>query len=223
MKTLAEFVRSKVPMTLKQYSEVYGDETPESDKLFIYADGYYIEVFGKDEFLMVIMNESHLSKKLSEMERILWDSFVKWELGLTTREAEADLDKRAKELLDDIGFSCSLCEVCIDEDSTLSQRVKDDIMYLLNQFDLVDETKDEKEFEKKYLNKSYKYDVEKHKICREVELWGSTGKFHNEPIVFRKIKNLSDSHLLHIISWIEMRSEQYDSKTLEIMKTEQIF
>ena len=62
-----------------------------------------------------------------------------------------------------------------------------------------------------------------HEAIRKVEEWGSMGKFHNEPLVFRKIKDLSDSHLLHIISWIEARPKIYSEATLQNMKNEQIY
>lgn len=61
----------------------------------------------------------------------------------------------------------------------------------------------------------------KHEELREVEQWGSTGRFHDKPLVFRKIKDLSDSHLLHIISWIEQRLNLYGEKQLKLMKDEQ--
>jgi len=65
--------------------------------------------------------------------------------------------------------------------------------------------------------------MDNHVILRNIEKWGSTGKFHNEPLVFRKLKDLSDSHLLHIIAWIEARPEIYTKETLQNMKNEQVY
>jgi len=62
------------------------------------------------------------------------------------------------------------------------------------------------------------------KVIREIEKWGSYGKFGNKPLKFRLIKDLSDSHLLHIIAWIKIFPAIYNnSNILEIMEAEQIY
>jgi len=60
-----------------------------------------------------------------------------------------------------------------------------------------------------------------HEILRTVFKWGSTGKHHNEPLKFRTLDKISDSHLLHIIAWIEIYPEQYSNEILRIMLREQ--
>lgn len=64
-------------------------------------------------------------------------------------------------------------------------------------------------------------DYADHEKVREEQDWGSCGKFHNEPLVFRKVKDLSDSHLLHIIAWIKAHPKAYGWGILQIMKNEQ--
>lgn len=60
-----------------------------------------------------------------------------------------------------------------------------------------------------------------HEIVRKIFKWGSTGKHHNEPLKIRTLDTISDSHLLHIIAWIEIHSELYSDETLHIMLEEQ--
>ena len=59
-----------------------------------------------------------------------------------------------------------------------------------------------------------------HSLKRCLMRWGSFGKLHNEPLKWRHIKDLSDSHLMHIIEWIKMHPDVYDKDTLDFMITE---
>jgi len=61
----------------------------------------------------------------------------------------------------------------------------------------------------------------KHAITRNIQNWGSCGKFHDEPMIYRLIKDLSDSHLSHIIPWIKKYKAQYTDETLKLMEDEQ--
>lgn len=60
-----------------------------------------------------------------------------------------------------------------------------------------------------------------HALKRQKEKWGSFGKYHDKPMTVRYIKDLSDSHLLHIIQWIKDNIQCYDYKTLRLMEDEQ--
>lgn len=60
-----------------------------------------------------------------------------------------------------------------------------------------------------------------HELRREVKQWGSCGKLHDEEITFRFIKDISDSHLLHIIPWIKRYKYAYSNDTLNLMLDEQ--
>jgi len=62
-----------------------------------------------------------------------------------------------------------------------------------------------------------------HEVLRIIFKWGSHGKYHNEPLVFRTLENISDSHLLHIIAWIKLYPECYSDEILNIMIREQDF
>jgi hypothetical protein len=60
-----------------------------------------------------------------------------------------------------------------------------------------------------------------HELKRNLVWWGSCGKFHDEPMVERLVKDISDSHLLHIIPWIKTYPHAYDVETLQLMEDEQ--
>ena len=60
-----------------------------------------------------------------------------------------------------------------------------------------------------------------HALKRQKVKWGSFGKLHNEPLKMRYIKDLSDSHLLHIIAWVRDNLDAYDKETLQLMENEQ--
>ena len=63
----------------------------------------------------------------------------------------------------------------------------------------------------------------KHQIERNLIKWGSCGKFHNEPMKYRLVRELSDSHLSHIIPWIKKYKAQYSDDTLKLMEDEQTY
>ena len=62
-----------------------------------------------------------------------------------------------------------------------------------------------------------------HAVKRNVQKWGSCGKFHDEPMMYRLIKDLSDSHLSHIIPWIKKYKNAYSDDTITMMTDEQEF
>ena len=41
-----------------------------------------------------------------------------------------------------------------------------------------------------------------HIVDRETVIWSSYGKNYDEPVRYTAVKDLSDSHLVHIIGWI---------------------
>lgn len=53
---------------------------------------------------------------------------------------------------------------------------------------------------------------------RETFTWGSFGRKHDEPLKLTKLKDISDSHLLHLIPWVECR--QFDDDILHLLKSE---
>ena len=55
---------------------------------------------------------------------------------------------------------------------------------------------------------------------RQVKTWGSYGKDGDEPLTFRLIKDLSDSHLENIIIFIERYHTMYSPYRLRLMKRE---
>jgi hypothetical protein len=63
-----------------------------------------------------------------------------------------------------------------------------------------------------------------HEVKRNLIKWGTFGRFHNEPLTFIVIKDITDSHLLHIISWIKEHPHAYAlSDILATMEDEQAF
>lgn len=62
-----------------------------------------------------------------------------------------------------------------------------------------------------------------HAIKRNIVRWGSCGKFHNEQTKYRTVAELSDSHLLKIIEWIEIHLDQYGLEIFMTMKEEARF
>lgn len=65
-----------------------------------------------------------------------------------------------------------------------------------------------------------KNEVTKFEKLRENFEWGSFGRNHDEPMKRTKLKDISDSHLLHIIPWIERFTSLYSDKTLQMFKDE---
>lgn len=59
-----------------------------------------------------------------------------------------------------------------------------------------------------------------HIIDRNLVEWGSYGKYGNQPLRMTLIKDLSDSHLLHIIEHIKMRKLSGDANILKLMQDE---
>lgn len=58
---------------------------------------------------------------------------------------------------------------------------------------------------------------------REIIQWGTCGKKLDEPMKLIKLKDLSDSHLLHIIAWIKLHKEYYQDEILALMEKEQLY
>lgn len=59
-----------------------------------------------------------------------------------------------------------------------------------------------------------------HIIDRNLVEWGTYGKFGNKPLRYILIKDLSDSHLLHIIEHIKQRKLSGDADLLVLMQEE---
>ncbi len=59
-----------------------------------------------------------------------------------------------------------------------------------------------------------------HIVDRNLVEWTSFGKFHNEPARKTLIRDLSDSHLMRIIGWIEINFQCYNADILNLMKEE---
>lgn len=59
-----------------------------------------------------------------------------------------------------------------------------------------------------------------HIIDRNLIKWGTYGKFGNKPLRHILIKDLSDSHLLHIIEHIKQRKLSGDGDLLVLMQEE---
>lgn len=53
--------------------------------------------------------------------------------------------------------------------------------------------------------------------------WVSYGRNHDEPPRYTKLKDISDSHLLHIIPFVESRMSHYDINILETFKKEMAY
>jgi hypothetical protein len=62
-----------------------------------------------------------------------------------------------------------------------------------------------------------------HAQIRGVKKWGTFGRYGNEPLKWIFIKDLSDSHLLHIIQHIKDNIRHFGYYTLKIMEDEQKF
>ncbi len=56
-----------------------------------------------------------------------------------------------------------------------------------------------------------------HIIDRNIVKWTSFGKFHDEKPRTTLVKDISDSHLLHIIIWIKEYNTHYSNSILELM------
>ena len=59
-----------------------------------------------------------------------------------------------------------------------------------------------------------------HIVDRNLVEWTSFGKYHNEPARKTLIKDLSDSHLMRIVEWIENNLNYYTPDILNLMKEE---
>lgn len=59
-----------------------------------------------------------------------------------------------------------------------------------------------------------------HIIDRNLVVWGSYGKFHNEPLRKTLVKDLSDSHLMRIVVWIKDNAGFYSNNLLKLMEEE---
>jgi hypothetical protein len=59
-----------------------------------------------------------------------------------------------------------------------------------------------------------------HIVDRNLIEWTSFGKFHNEPARKTLIRDLSDSHLMRIVEWIENNPQHYTADILNLMKDE---
>lgn len=60
-------------------------------------------------------------------------------------------------------------------------------------------------------------------LLRENFEWTSYGRNHDEPPRYTKLKDISDSHLLHIIPFIESRMGHYDGDILNTFKKEMVY
>jgi hypothetical protein len=104
--------------------------------LLVYEDTLYIELETNDQavpvyYVLVGRGEKEFYN-LADAEAYVFDN-TKYDIGeLEPEQVEADLHARAKELLDEMGFECSLCEVPRD---ILNDKYLDKVNYLSNQFD----------------------------------------------------------------------------------------
>lgn len=57
-------------------------------------------------------------------------------------------------------------------------------------------------------------------VDRNQVKWGSYGKLGNEPLKWRLVKDLSDSHLLHIIEHLKQRDLKCTGAILRLMQEE---
>lgn len=131
-KTLSDFLISQRVITPKSFEKNYGDVMEDNVREVFMFGGFYVEGLKDKKYHLIIGRDSYLSENLREMITILWDDFAKWELGLTSKEAYYDLDIRAKFLLDQLGYECSLDEVELEK---LNPEQQKKVNYLLRQFD----------------------------------------------------------------------------------------
>jgi hypothetical protein len=59
-----------------------------------------------------------------------------------------------------------------------------------------------------------------HIVDRNLIEWGSYGKYGNKPLRQTLIKDLSDSHLLHIIEHIKINNHVFGTDILRLMQEE---
>ena len=62
-----------------------------------------------------------------------------------------------------------------------------------------------------------------HIVDRNIVKWGTYGKFHNEPLKYILIRDISDSHLMRIIEWIKVHKDVYSESLLSLMEEERKF
>lgn len=66
-------------------------------------------------------------------------------------------------------------------------------------------------------------DEKEFETVRNTAKWASNGRNLDEPTTYTLIKDLADSHLLHIIGWIKLYPKYYSVKTLSNMEAEMLY
>jgi hypothetical protein len=133
MKNISDFRASRVKMTRQAYATIYGnDEELTYSSLFVYADGLAIWTADANQYYLIVERSDYLSADLGRLEEILWDDFGKWEFDISIDDLEEDLHERARDLVAELGLTCSLDEV--DRDNVSSEYLNQ-IEYILRQFD----------------------------------------------------------------------------------------
>lgn len=89
--TREDFQNSRVEMTPSQYCEVYLSANDiesfgDAYKLFVYADGLYIQVHPGLKYHVIVSNQEYDFKDLSKAEDCLWNEFAKHELRFHYRK-----------------------------------------------------------------------------------------------------------------------------------------
>jgi hypothetical protein len=84
--TYNDMINSRVEMTVSQYLKTYMSEEDRESfegviKMYIYFDGYYIEVLANGIYQVVIANTVHEFVALGLAERHLWEEFVCGEMN----------------------------------------------------------------------------------------------------------------------------------------------
>lgn len=98
-------------------------------------DGWVIGIQG-DEFIVThptppfFLTYDNLTDAVTE----LYDEFILLIGDVTPMEYENELHERAKELIDELGYSCSLDEIPLD---VLNDKYQKRVTHLLNQFALI--------------------------------------------------------------------------------------
>lgn len=59
-----------------------------------------------------------------------------------------------------------------------------------------------------------------HALLRQTFEWKSRGKLHDEGVTSTLLKDMSDSHLLHVIGWVLNHSSVYGSGVAKILLNE---
>lgn len=104
IKTLEQFRKTVEVIKSSEYNERYGHCLDDVEAYVLcYSDGY-INIINDKEFYLVVGNQDWTSTDLRELEEILWDTWVKYNLISDADDIVNELHERIREFMDEQGW-----------------------------------------------------------------------------------------------------------------------